>query len=348
MDLQDLLTPDAVRPVHEHLPVEAARPQQGRIEDLGPVRCGDEDDSGRRVEPVHFDKELVQRLLLLVVAAEPGNGAAGAAERVQFVDEDDAGRLGASLLEQVAHARRAHPDEHLHEFRSGDGEERHAGLAGDSLGEQRLARARRTDQQHALRHPRAEPAVLLGVLEERDHLLQLGLGLVDSGDVREGDLGVRLDVHPRLRLADGHQAAAAGPAELLRHPAAEDDPDAEEQGGRHDPRQQHRDEVRVELAAVFDAVLIQLLRDVRVHADGHEALLAVERLLQLARELILRHDDAGDLVLPDQLLELAVGDGGDGLASRPVVLHDQHAHHRDEHVREVEACLLSVHCRRVL
>ena len=282
MHLQDLLAPDAVRPVDEDLPVEATRPQQGRIENLGSVGCGNQDDPGGRVEPVHLHEQLVQRLFLLVVTAEPRNGAAGAAQRVQLVDEDDAGRLGAGLLEQVAHAGGAHADEHLHEFRPGDGEERYHGLTGNRLGEERLARARRTDQQDPLRHPSAEPSVLLRVLEERDHLLQLGLRLVDSRDVREGDLRVRLDVHPGLRLADGHQAAA-GSAELFRHPAAEKDPDAEEQGRRHDPRQQHGDEVRVELPAVLDAVLVQLLGDVRVDADGHESLLAVDRFLQLAR-----------------------------------------------------------------
>ena len=36
-----------------------------------------------------------------------------------------------------------------------------------------------------LRHARAEPAVALRVLQEVDDLLQLGLGLVDAGDVGE-------------------------------------------------------------------------------------------------------------------------------------------------------------------
>ena len=75
-----------------------------------------------------------------------------------------AGAFCARLLEQVAHARRAHADEHLHELRAADGEERHARLAGDRLGEQRLAGAGRADEQDALRHPRAEPAVALRVL----------------------------------------------------------------------------------------------------------------------------------------------------------------------------------------
>ena len=99
-----------------------------------------------------------ERLLLLVVAAA-AEGAAGAAERVELVDEDDRRRVLARLLEQVAHPRRADADEHLDEFRAGDREERHAGLAGDGARQQRLAGARRADQQHALRQAPAEPPV---------------------------------------------------------------------------------------------------------------------------------------------------------------------------------------------
>jgi len=54
-----------------------------------------------------------------------------AADRVDLVDEDDAGRVLLALLEHVAHAAGADADEHLDEVRAGDGEERHVGLAGD-------------------------------------------------------------------------------------------------------------------------------------------------------------------------------------------------------------------------
>src|SRR2546428_568022 len=81
-------------------------------------------------------------------AAQPG--PAVSAHRVDLVHEDDAGRVLLALLEEVTHAGGADPDEHLHEVRSRDREERHVGLARDGLGEQRLARARRADQQHAL------------------------------------------------------------------------------------------------------------------------------------------------------------------------------------------------------
>ena len=57
-------------------------------------------------------------MLALVVAADGASDAARTAQRVEFVDEDDGRRLRAGLLEQVAHARRPHADEHLDELRA--------------------------------------------------------------------------------------------------------------------------------------------------------------------------------------------------------------------------------------
>ena len=142
-----------VRPVDEHLPVEAPGAQQRRVEDLGPVGRGEQDEAARGVEAVELDQELVERLLLLVVAADAVR-AAGAAERVELVDEDDRRRELARLLEEIADARRPDADEHLDELRAVDREERHAGLAGHRAGEQGLAGAGRADEQDALRQPR--------------------------------------------------------------------------------------------------------------------------------------------------------------------------------------------------
>src|SRR2546421_702477 len=77
--------------------------------------------------------------------------AAVTPDRVDLVHEDDARRVLLPLLEQVPHPRGADADEHLDEVGARDGEERHVRLAGDRLGQQRLARAGRPDQQDALR-----------------------------------------------------------------------------------------------------------------------------------------------------------------------------------------------------
>ena len=140
------------------LPVEPAGPQQRRVQDVGPVGGGDQDDAALGLEAVHLDQQLVQGLLALVVAAAHA-GAAVPADGVDLVDEDDGRRVRLGLFEQVADPGGADADEHLDEVRAGDRVERHAGLAGDGAGEQRLAGAGRAVEQDALGDLRAERLV---------------------------------------------------------------------------------------------------------------------------------------------------------------------------------------------
>jgi hypothetical protein len=105
------------------------------------------------------------------------------------------------LLEEVAHAACADAHEHLDEVRAGYREERHARLAGHGLGKQRLARARRAHEQHAVRDLGAHLLVALGLAQEVANLLQLLHGLVDAGHVGELDLGALSSVVCALVLA---------------------------------------------------------------------------------------------------------------------------------------------------
>ena len=162
MHAQDSFAALHVGPRHDDAAVEAAGAQHRRIEHVGPVGRGDDDHALVRLEAVHLDQELVERLLALVVPAAQAC-AAMASDGVDLVDEDDAWRVLLALHEQVAHARRAHADEHLDEVRARDLEERHARLARDGAREQRLAGPRRADQQHALGDAAAEAREPLGV-----------------------------------------------------------------------------------------------------------------------------------------------------------------------------------------
>ena len=204
---EDLLAAVDVGARHDHLAVEAARAQQRRIEHVGPVGRGDDDDAFIGLEAVHLDQQLVQRLLALVIAVAEA-GAAMAADGVDLVDEDDARRRFLGLLEHVAHAAGADADEHLDEVRAGDGEEGHARLAGDGAGEQGLAGAGRADQQRALGDLAAEPGELARVLQIFDDLLELLARLVDAGDVGEGHPALLLGQHPGAALAEAHRAAS--------------------------------------------------------------------------------------------------------------------------------------------
>ena len=91
VDLQDLLPAPQVGPVHHHLAVEAPGAQQRLVEHLRAVGRGHDHDAGGGLEAVHLDEELVERLLALVVGGHGGDAAARLADRVELVDEDDAG-----------------------------------------------------------------------------------------------------------------------------------------------------------------------------------------------------------------------------------------------------------------
>ena len=203
--------PRDVGPIDQHVAVEAAGAEQGGVERFGPVGGGHDDDAAVGAEAVHLDEQRVERLLALVVAADLA-AAAGLAQGVELVDEDDARGPLLGLLEHVADAGGADADEHFDEVRTAEAEERHARLAGDGLGEQRLAGARRADQQHALGNAAAEALVAFGVLEEVDHFAQLVDGFVDAGDVVEGDVDVFLGVQLAAAAAEGHRRAGAAHA----------------------------------------------------------------------------------------------------------------------------------------
>ena len=184
MDGEDLLATLDVGQADVDLAVEAARAEDRRVERVEPVRRGDDDDVLGRPEAVELDEELVQRLLPLLVAVR---AAAGLADRVELVEEDDAPTELAGLGEQLADPLGPDADVLLHELRAGRVVERNAGLGRDGAGEHRLAGAGRAVQHDPARDPRAELVEALGRPQELDRLGQLELRLVTAGDVGQAD-----------------------------------------------------------------------------------------------------------------------------------------------------------------
>ena len=80
--------------------VETAGTRQRGVERLGAVRRGEDYNARVALKSVHFGQKLVQRLLAFVVSANAR--VALAADRVDLVDENDAGGFLLRLLEQVA------------------------------------------------------------------------------------------------------------------------------------------------------------------------------------------------------------------------------------------------------
>jgi glucuronate isomerase len=130
VDLEDLSAAGAVGRLDGDPAVEAAGAQQRRIEHIRAIGRRQNDHRLARVEAVHLDQQLVERLLALVVPTEHIASTAPPPDRAQLVDEDDrrCGLLG--LGEQVAHTGCADADHDLDELRAAHTEERHVGLAG--------------------------------------------------------------------------------------------------------------------------------------------------------------------------------------------------------------------------
>src|SRR5260370_19697635 len=244
VDLQDRGATAAIGPVHDHAPVEPAGSQQSRVEDVGSVRCGDDDDCFPLVEAVHLDQELVQGLFPLVVAASEA-GAALAANRVELVDENYRGSVLLTVFQETADPGSADTDEHLDELRCRDTEERHAGLARDRASQQRLPGAGRTNEQDALWHPAAELLELFWIAQEIDHFLQLELRLLDPGVIMKRCLW-------RARLLQTAAAAAKAEDALRRLATAphEPDPDRDQRDERQDIQQETAEAPGIRLDAL--------------------------------------------------------------------------------------------------
>src|SRR5207244_1585162 len=85
--------------------VTSARPQQRGIENIRSIGRRDDDNTGADRKAIHFDEQLIQRLLALFVAQRIA--AAAPADRIELVDEHDAGGMAARVLEQLADTRGA-------------------------------------------------------------------------------------------------------------------------------------------------------------------------------------------------------------------------------------------------
>jgi hypothetical protein len=114
---QDVFAALHVRARHHNAAVKTAGPQKRRIENVRPVRRGNQDYAFVRFESVHFHEQRVQGLLAFIVSAAQAR-AAVPSDGVDFVDEDDARRIFLALLEKIANAACAYADEHLNEVRT--------------------------------------------------------------------------------------------------------------------------------------------------------------------------------------------------------------------------------------
>ena len=282
MDLQDLLASLHVRTAHRHLTVKSAGTKDRRIQDVHTVRGSHHDDAFILREAVHLDKQLVQGLFALVVAAAHA-GASAAPHRIDLIDKDDAGLVLLGFLKQVPDAAGTYTYEHLHKVRSGDREERNSGFACHRAGNQGLTGSGRADQDHALRDPRADAQELARLRQEFHDLRQFFLLLVQARHIRERDLLRVRGEHLRLALAEVHHGRSAALLAVQEHDQEED----------HGTGQQDRDKHGKQGAPSGDIL----------YADGH--VIAVQQLDRAGR---IGHIDRQDLIFSCRDMQ---GSGGD-------------------------------------
>src|SRR5476651_631874 len=98
MDFQNGLASAHIRQVHRDAAVKTSRTQQRRIKNIRAICRGDDNDSFLRVEAVHLDKQRIQSLLALVIAAAETDTTA-ATDRVNFINKNQARNVFTRLLE---------------------------------------------------------------------------------------------------------------------------------------------------------------------------------------------------------------------------------------------------------
>src|SRR3990172_6325951 len=323
--LENLLASANIGQRHIHLAIETTRTQQRRVEHVRTVGRGDHDHALGAFKAVHFHQQLVERLFAFVVTAAEA-GAALTPDGIDFVDKNNAGRVFLRLLEHVAHARGADTDEHLDKVGTGNGEKRHLRLAGNGLGQQRLAGARGAGQEHALRYTTAQFLKLGRAAQELHELAHFFLGFLDTGDIVERDLVLLFAQHARLALAETHGAAAAHAALHLAH---EENPHADEQQ-QPEPVDEDGQQQRLlflRLAFELHLVVDEVVKDLLVaRIVSGEALAA----LQLARDFAALDRDPLDLVAADLLDEGGIFQRTGGRLAVAEIVEHRHQHDGDD------------------
>mmetsp|Transcript_39127 Transcript_39127/g.61569 ORF Transcript_39127/g.61569 Transcript_39127/m.61569 type:complete len:482 (+) Transcript_39127:648-2093(+) len=220
--LQDLFPSLDVRQPHGHAAIEAPRPQQGVVQDVGTIGGGHHDDSAVPFEAVHLCQDLIQGLLALIVATAHA-GAALPADGVDLIDEDDAGRLLLGLLEDITDPGGTNAHKQLNKLGGRRLDKRHTGLAGQGLGHQGLSRTWWSGQENAPRDLGAHLDEAFRGLQEVHDLHELFLGLVDARHVFELHACLWLNHNLSLALIAEARDSAAATATGAKEQQAPDD-----------------------------------------------------------------------------------------------------------------------------
>ena len=139
--------------------------------------------------------------------------AAASRHRVNLINKYNTGMVPLGIREQITDTGSAHTHEHFHKIRTGDTEERHAGLSCHRLRKQSLTGSGRSLQQHALGNPCSHADIFLGQLKEIHDLPQLLLFFLKACHIFKSGMDLLLGGHSGPASAEIHHLSA--PAAIL-------------------------------------------------------------------------------------------------------------------------------------
>ena len=181
-------------------------------------------------------------------------------DRIDFIDENQTGGVFLALLEHIPNSARAYTDKHLNEIRARNREERHVSLARNRTSKKRLSRPGRPNHQNSLRDMPAKLLEPLGILQELDNLLNLLLGLLDTGHVLECDPVFLTAHHAGLGLSE-IQRTSPRTADLLAEKKIQHQ---QEHANRQKPEQSGSHYIRFSLRIRLKPVCLQKLPQVGI------------------------------------------------------------------------------------
>ena len=222
MHLENFFAAHHIRVRHNNLTVKTAGTQQCRIQHIRPVGCGNQNHPFIRFEAIHLDQHLVERLFAFVITAAK-TSAAMPPDRVNFVDKDDTWGIFLALFKHIAHTAGTNTNEHLNKIRSGDGKERHIGLASDGAGQQCLTGTRRANKQHTFWNFATKSLELARVFQKFNNFFKLGFGLINAGNIFKSHAPLMLGKQLCPGFAKAHRAARS-----TLHLPHEENPDTDE------------------------------------------------------------------------------------------------------------------------
>ena len=212
MDLQDRLSASDVRQADIDLAVKTSGTEQRVIQDIRTVGRRHDDHALVVAEAVHFDQQLVQSLLALIMSAAE-TASSLAADRVDLIDKDDRGCGFLCLFKQVPDTAGADADIKLDKIGTGDGKELHAGFSGNRLCQQGFTGSRRAYQQNPFGNSCAHGRIGLRILQELHNLCQFFLFLIAACDIGKGFLILLIAPKAGSCLAEaGHPSGSAAHA----------------------------------------------------------------------------------------------------------------------------------------